>query len=627
MARCEFPIVIPRDSTWRSDHVLVIEVENRADYMVNLLVTFFGEQNEVQVRLGLFPHWLTKVPVPLAIADGRTLFPERTPGRFKAMVRGANLGFDELERIEIATAEGAEKDVELRNAEIESDMPEEFPMPSEPLVDGLHQWRGRDWPGKASSLDELRGVLEGELEETEPPFPEEWSKYGGWKGKTFAATGYFRTEHDGRRWWLVDPDGCAFWSMGIDCVRIGSGVNVTGIESVFESPLPDEKEAPHLWSGHGRSRIFNGMAHNLERALGADWEQKWLELTRRRLRRYRVNTIGNWSDRRLHSYCDIPYVFTMGSFPGTKTPIFRDFPDVYSSEFEANSREFAQQLSEIRDDPNVIGYFMTNEPLWAFVDGFDVGAQLLMGDEPFASLSAFIDMLKEKYGTVEALNAAWGSDFDSFDDLKGKQDPRRFPGSEEDTLAFTREAVERYVRIPAAACRAIDPNHLNLGLRWAWIHSDYQLAGAEVLDAFSINCYQLKPDSEQIAAIVERTGKPMMIGEFHVGSLERGLPSGGIRNTWTMAESVEAYRYYVENAVAIPGLIGAHYFQWNDQHVMGRFDGENMQIGWHDITCRPYDEWVETCREVHPSLYRIADGQVEPSAKESMSVPQGTLVW
>lgn len=43
-------------------------------------------------------------------------------------------------------------------------------------------------------------------------FPENWGKYGGWKDKKLDASGFFRTHNDGKRWWLVDPDGYVFVS-------------------------------------------------------------------------------------------------------------------------------------------------------------------------------------------------------------------------------------------------------------------------------------------------------------------------------------------------------------------------------------------------------------------------------
>ena len=40
--------------------------------------------------------------------------------------------------------------------------------------------------------------------------------FGGWKGKKLEKTGYFHTEHDGERWWLVTPEGHPFISFGIN---------------------------------------------------------------------------------------------------------------------------------------------------------------------------------------------------------------------------------------------------------------------------------------------------------------------------------------------------------------------------------------------------------------------------
>ena len=41
-------------------------------------------------------------------------------------------------------------------------------------------------------------------------------RFGGWTGKQFGATGFFRTEHDGNRWWFVTPEGNAFISLGVN---------------------------------------------------------------------------------------------------------------------------------------------------------------------------------------------------------------------------------------------------------------------------------------------------------------------------------------------------------------------------------------------------------------------------
>ena len=47
-----------------------------------------------------------------------------------------------------------------------------------------------------------------------------------------------------------------------------------------------------------------------------------------------------------------------------------------------------------------------------------------------------------------------------------------------------------------------------------------------------------------------------------------------------------AYRYYTENAYAHPALVGTGYFQWCDQDMTGRGDGENYNCGLIDVTDR-----------------------------------------
>jgi hypothetical protein len=44
----------------------------------------------------------------------------------------------------------------------------------------------------------------------------ELDEFGGWTGKKFESSGYFRTEFDGSRWWFVTPRGNAFISFGIN---------------------------------------------------------------------------------------------------------------------------------------------------------------------------------------------------------------------------------------------------------------------------------------------------------------------------------------------------------------------------------------------------------------------------
>lgn len=93
------------------------------------------------------------------------------------------------------------------------------------------------------------------------------------------------------------------------------------------------------------------------------------------LKAHGMNTLGNWSSDELFGTTEIPYVTSLPEFPTTKQNIFRDFPDVFNEEYEETAKKNAQELAPRANDPWMIGYFLRNEPSWAFVDN------LVLADE------------------------------------------------------------------------------------------------------------------------------------------------------------------------------------------------------------------------------------------------------
>jgi hypothetical protein len=49
-----------------------------------------------------------------------------------------------------------------------------------------------------------------------------------------------------------------------------------------------------------------------------------------------------------------------------------------------------------------------------------------------------------------------------------------------------------------------------------------------------------------------------------------------------------------------------------DQSALGRFDGENYNIGIVDICHRPYEHVVEGARTAHERMYDVAAGTLPP---------------
>lgn len=114
---------------------------------------------------------------------------------------------------------------------------------------------------------------------------------------------------------------------------------------------------------------------------------------------------------------------------------------------------------------------------------------------------------------------------------------------------------------------------------------------------------------------------PVMIGEFHFGALDTGLSATGLEGVLTQKDRGKAYRYYCERVAAHPNGVGCHYFQCYDQFVLGRFDGENYNIGLFDICSRPYQDMASYVKQCSEAMYEIADGTKVPTDEKAESIP------
>ena len=101
----------------------------------------------------------------------------------------------------------------------------------------------------------------------------------------------------------------------------------------------------------------------------------------------------------------------------------------------------------------------------------------------------------------------------------------------------------------------------------------------------------------------------MIIGEFHFGALDRGLFHVGLKATKDQNDRAAKYRDYLEGALKNPWLVGAHWFEYRDEPLTGRFDGENYQIGFVDICDNPYPETIAAARDIGARMYPLHAGR------------------
>jgi hypothetical protein len=126
-----------------------------------------------------------------------------------------------------------------------------------------------------------------------------------------------------------------------------------------------------------------------------------------------------------------------------------------------------------------------------------------------------------------------------------------------------------------------------------------------------MNCYRERVPADEVAQIETLLGMPIMVGEWHFGALDVGLPAGGIGHVRDQAARGQAYCVYVETAAALPSCVGVHYLTLYDESALGRFDGDNWNIGFLDVCNRPYELLAAAARASHERMYAVAAGQVD----------------
>ena len=410
-----------------------------------------------------------------------------------------------------------------------------------PFVDKYGQFVHDTWPEKVTRDEEFAEDLARERAQL-AGMPDSWDSYGGWRdGPQLAATGHFRTEKVDGKWWLVTPDGHLFFSVGVNVART----------------MTDASSGPahRDWytSDVNRNGTMSYTLWNLEKKFGtSSYESPYYDFLADRMDSWGLNTIGNWSAGSLCMKGLKPYVCTIYS-RDSSVPTLSNYAwyDCMASDFASSlaaavkaKAEGDQALKKALTDPMCIGFFIDNEP----------------------PLSA-------------ALTAS-GAD--------------------------ARDFFRAYFGACRAAVKAIAPNKLYLGCRFVGYRQSSALlsAAGEFCDVVSVNGYCNSIYNVPRGTLSDNGyDKPLMHTEFHFGCIDRGMFSGGLCPAGTQAERARLYRRFVEGALMHPSIVGCHWFQYRDQPVQGRGDGEAYEVGFVDVCDRPYPELTRAARAVAETMY------------------------
>lgn len=411
-------------------------------------------------------------------------------------------------------------------------------------------------------------------------------------------------------WWLTDPDGRRFLSIGVDMVNHGT--------------------APGRWEESNPSYSALRSYPSAE-----EWERD----TVKRLKAWGFNTIGAWGDRKLCRSARMPYTVCLHLGSSASIP----WTDMWDRDLEERVMSWGREWTEgWRADEMLIGYFPDNEMSWwdETVFAFHLAQSwrekiAAEGGEAWkenhAKLRLFRLFEREYASSLDRLKEDWeipeysertekgedGKDFtkrvpqriESFGDLRGPVALKRRLGRCPRVVGlFMAELYDRYGELMHRAIKGADPDHLLLGERYYGYYAADQVREAgKWTDVVSTNRNAWSLDGwispNHIDALTALSGRPAIVGEYYFCAMENRSgnrnSSANFATVGTQEERERGYAAQARQMAGMAGMVGWHWFQYFDEPTHGRGDGEDYNMGLVDIRNEPYAGMVRTSIEIN----------------------------
>ena len=434
--------------------------------------------------------------------------------------------------------------------------------------------------------------------------------YGGWTGKKFERSGFFRTEKE-ERWWMVTPEGNAYLSFGIN----------------------------HFHSGWWKQSYNKASWMKL---LGVS-EDEHLNVALRRwfldtCQTYGFNGAGVHTDLNVLNSPNpqIPYVQAIPfvDISHWKNSVKdENFTDIFSEKFTKYCDQIAGEIAgSKRDDPFLLGYAMADCPLFTEEDCRDRPDTVYGGRRPSrigwprrlrnmagssAGKRAYVGLMAQLYAAdIEAFNQTYSTTFPSFDALAMAENWRLESDlsnawETRDNVEFLKICVDQYYRTAGEAIRRHDPNHLFFGdklngntdtvdtlLKVTAKHTDvlfYQMYARYEVQRPSLDRWS------------ERIDIPIINGDSAFTHIRKLLPkpygpiaeSEEINAEWTWE--------FFSQAFARPDFIGWHLCGLIDTPIhLVKKESDRQHSGLFDGFGKSYPKLKETIQRCGNQLYQIA---------------------
>ena len=300
----------------------------------------------------------------------------------------------------------------------------------------------------------------------------ELDQFGGWKDKSFEATGYFRLEETERRSWLVSPEGHAFLIHGMDHCTPGptsrdynrefwdekwgltNPTYADRVDAFYKKKVAEDKEYLGFNAVYSHSApVGMNVVPYIPRA--------------------RTLNIEYWRTHNLRQ----------------QNPPWKEenYLDVFSEEFEQAVHKTGQQMVDEKrvDDPWLLAWMLTDSPMLVpyetrpFPAGFyhkplpgttswPVRLRNLGPDSP--GKKAYVELMENRYGgSIERFNTSYNTAFSNWGDLAAAENWRTVidifgnVNEERDNHAFLLKILDQAWGAQARILKEYDPNHMIWG--------------------------------------------------------------------------------------------------------------------------------------------------------------------
>ena len=411
-------------------------------------------------------------------------------------------------------------------------------------------------------------------------------KYGGIMIESLKqkATGFFYTTKIDGRWWLIDPLGYPFISIGLSDIHY----------SQLGSKLQKENALK----------------------LYGDYDSWALATTRQVLDELHFNNSFRPVSNIIELENGMPFAIQKGVMSG--------YGNLKGIRGDGNgSTVFTENNTMPVFDPD----FVTYADSWANSNVIYKGNDRFIGYMSDNELPMNADMLDRAMSVNHTNDVNWYTYACTWTwvcNMTGKEAPTKEDITDELRDLYRGFVWDRYFYVVSAAVKKYDSDHMYMGTRFLgesrksqWV---YRFA-AQYLDCMTINWYgDWEPNTEYLYGISKNGDLPFIVTEFYTKAGDSGLgnTSGAGKYVATQTDRADFYETFTIRLLESPNCVGWQWFQYMDNDPnSGTTDGSsidsNKGIYRSDFTL--YTELTDRMTILNKNVYNIIDYFSNKNAK------------